>query len=93
MSVEERLAILEREVAELKRATPQSKGNWIEKITGSFKGDPEFGEILKRRYDDIAARLDHYHRPEDLVVKSIVAVDEPEQNTRIEEVLHQSWSS
>ncbi len=47
MSVEERLAILEREVAELKRASPQRKGNWIEKITGTFKGDPEFGEILR----------------------------------------------
>ena len=46
MSVEERLAILEKELAELKHAQlpPQ---NWLKKITGTFKDDPEFGEILR----------------------------------------------
>jgi hypothetical protein len=47
MSIEERLAILEKEVAELKRGKVQDKGNWIRKISGSFKDDPEFGEILR----------------------------------------------
>ncbi len=49
MSVEDRLAILEQEFVELKRgmATGQVKKNWIANITGTFKGDPEFGEILR----------------------------------------------
>jgi hypothetical protein len=48
MSVEERLAILEREIVELKRGlTASTKENWIDKIKDSFKGDPEFGEILR----------------------------------------------
>lgn len=49
MSVEERLAILEQEMTELKRGmtSTQAKGNWIEYIKGSFKGDPDFGEILR----------------------------------------------
>lgn len=47
MSIEERLAILEKEVAELKQGKGQDKGNWIRKISGSFKDDPEFGEILR----------------------------------------------
>ena len=49
MSVEERLAILEQEVAELKRVnSPGSpKPNWLGKIAGTFKDDPEFGEILR----------------------------------------------
>ena len=45
MSIEERLAILEKEVAELKQA--QSRKDWIKEITGSFKDDAEFGEILR----------------------------------------------
>jgi hypothetical protein len=48
-SVEERLAAVELELAELKRRMPPagSQQNWIEKITGSFKDDPEFDEILR----------------------------------------------
>jgi len=48
-SIEERLATVERELAELKtRLPPATKpGNWIEKISGSFKDDPEFDEILR----------------------------------------------
>jgi hypothetical protein len=48
-SVEERLAAVEVEVAELKRRLPPAGGekNWIQKITGSFKDDPEFDEILR----------------------------------------------
>ncbi|MBI1831154.1 MAG: hypothetical protein HYR84_06865 [Planctomycetes bacterium] len=49
MSVEERLAILEKEMADLKRGitATKAKGNWIENVQGSFKDDPEFGEILR----------------------------------------------
>ncbi len=40
---------LEKKVAELNQGQPatQLKPNWIEKITGSFKDDPEFAEILR----------------------------------------------
>jgi len=50
--LEERLTILEKEVAELKRRLPQTPSglpveNWVERVAGSFKDDPEFGEILR----------------------------------------------
>jgi len=51
-SIEERVAKLEQEVRDL-RATPidsersAKKPNWISKISGSFKDDPEFDEILR----------------------------------------------
>jgi hypothetical protein len=49
LTVEERLTILEKEMAELKKglAPVQTKQGWITKITGSFKDDPDFGEILR----------------------------------------------
>jgi hypothetical protein len=49
LTVEERLAVLEKDVAALKQGPPASqvKPNWIEKITGSFKDDPDFAEILR----------------------------------------------
>ena len=50
-SVEERLARLEKEIEELKKARKDQQsahdGNWISKITGTFKDDPEFDEILR----------------------------------------------
>ena len=50
-SVEQRLAKLEREIEELKKAwkTEHSdkNSNWISRITGTFKDDPEFDEILR----------------------------------------------
>jgi hypothetical protein len=51
--VEDRIAKLEREVAELKRAPFKTRDSatrpsgWIKKITGTFKDDPEFDEILR----------------------------------------------
>lgn len=48
-SIEERLTAVERELADLKTrlsATPKSE-NWVDKISGSFKDDPEFDEILR----------------------------------------------
>jgi hypothetical protein len=47
MTVEERLTIIEKELAELKRKLPVPKRDWIARISGSFKGDPDFGEILR----------------------------------------------
>ena len=36
-------------MAELKQGMTQAylKPNWIDRVKGSFKGDPEFGEILR----------------------------------------------
>jgi len=49
LTFEERLAAVEKEIRELKqgKATVEPKHNWLEKITGTFKDDPEFGEILR----------------------------------------------
>jgi hypothetical protein len=47
-SIEERLAALEREVAEIKRAVnPSAKNDWFAKVAGSFKDDPEFDEVVR----------------------------------------------
>ncbi len=46
-SLEERLAAVEEAVAELqKRAEISQPTNWLEQITGSFKDDPDFEEVL-----------------------------------------------
>lgn len=46
-SLEERLAAVEAAVAELQKqaAIPQPR-NWLEQITGSFKDEPAFEEVL-----------------------------------------------
>ena len=48
-NVEERLAKIERELELLKRANrpPEKKENWIAEITGTFKNDPDFREIVR----------------------------------------------
>ena len=48
-TIEVRLAKVERELAILKARTGENgtKANWIEKITGSFKDDPDFDEIVR----------------------------------------------
>lgn len=46
-TVESRLAKLEREFAILKNRVPRDRSNWISEITGSFKGDPDFEEIVR----------------------------------------------
>lgn len=48
-TIEVRLAKVERELAVLKARTGENgtKANWIRKITGSFKGDPDFEEIVR----------------------------------------------
>jgi hypothetical protein len=57
--LEERIATLERELAEMKQilassvllpapsALPDAKPNWIESITGSMIGFPEFDEVVR----------------------------------------------
>ena len=45
-SIEERLKALEAAVAELKQQNIQPEPNWIEQITGSFKDDTIFDEVL-----------------------------------------------
>ena len=46
-SLEERLAAVESVVAELQKqvVTPQPM-NWLQQVTGSFKNEPAFEEIL-----------------------------------------------
>ncbi len=46
-SLEERLAAVEAAIAQLQKqvATPQPM-NWLQQITGSFKDEPAFEEIL-----------------------------------------------
>ena len=46
-TIETRLARVERELAILKARSPHDKSNWIAEITGSFKDDPEFEEIVR----------------------------------------------
>jgi hypothetical protein len=48
-TVEQRLVEVEREVADLKSEIGRlrSKPNWIDQISGSFRDDPEFDEILR----------------------------------------------
>ncbi|MBW4552795.1 MAG: hypothetical protein KME35_17040 [Aphanocapsa sp. GSE-SYN-MK-11-07L] len=46
-SLEERLAAVEAAISQLQQqvATPQPS-NWLQKITGSFKDEPAFEEVL-----------------------------------------------
>ncbi|MBD2596859.1 hypothetical protein H6G74_21355 [Nostoc spongiaeforme FACHB-130] len=46
-SLEERLAVIEAAIAELQKqiAVPQPT-NWLQQITGSFKDEPAFEEVL-----------------------------------------------
>jgi hypothetical protein len=46
-TIESRLARIERELAILKARTSRDKSNWIADITGSFKDDPDFDEIVR----------------------------------------------
>ena len=48
-SLEERLAAVERELAEIRGQLPlkTETKNWIEQISGSMKDFPEFDEVLR----------------------------------------------
>jgi hypothetical protein len=45
-SIEHRLEAIEAAIAELKQQKTNPAPNWIEQITGSFKDDPIFDEVL-----------------------------------------------
>ena len=49
-TVEDRLSLLEQEVARLKAqaAHPAAGGNWIDRVAGSMQAYPEFAEVLER---------------------------------------------
>lgn len=48
-TLEQRLAELEREVAQIKRQLmpPASNGNWVDEISGSMQSIPEFEEAVR----------------------------------------------
>jgi hypothetical protein len=45
-SIEQRLEAVEAAIAELKQQQMNPESNWLEQITGSFKDDPIFDEVL-----------------------------------------------
>ncbi|KAF3887629.1 MULTISPECIES: hypothetical protein [Nostocales] len=46
-SLEERLAAIEAAIAELQKQVPTAQQtNWLQQITGSFKDEPAFDEVL-----------------------------------------------
>jgi hypothetical protein len=65
-SIEERLKLVEAAIVELKQQNTHPEPNWIEQITGSFKDDTIFDEVLAygrefryadRPKDDISTEL------------------------------------
>jgi hypothetical protein len=46
-TIETRLARVERELAILRSKSTRDKSNWLSEITGSFKDDPHFDEIVR----------------------------------------------
>jgi hypothetical protein len=47
-TVEQRLEKLEADVAELRRQSAAGiKKEWLSKVAGSFRNDPDFAEIVK----------------------------------------------
>lgn len=46
-TIADRLAKIERDLAILKARSSTDKWNWIEEVTGAFKNDPEFDEIVR----------------------------------------------
>jgi hypothetical protein len=45
-SLEQRLEMVEAAIVELKQQKTNPEPNWVEQITGSFKDDPIFDEVL-----------------------------------------------
>ena len=58
ISLEQRVAALKKQ---LETRAPSADDNWIEKISGTFKNDPEFAEILR-----LGAEIRRADRPEDV---------------------------
>lgn len=47
ITVEQRLARLESQVAELRRTPKGPAENWLEQFTGAFRKYPNFGEVVR----------------------------------------------
>ncbi len=49
MTVEQRLAVLEEQVAELRQRfdSSQRSNTWLDRVAGSFRDQPEFDEVLR----------------------------------------------
>ena len=45
-TLEQRLSAVEIAIAQLKQQNNSQSANWLEQITGSFKDDPIFDEVL-----------------------------------------------
>jgi hypothetical protein len=54
----ERLAVLEKEVAELKRRVEGSRGNWPDNVFGRMSDFPEFDEVVRLGRELRAAQSD-----------------------------------
>lgn len=52
-TIEQRLAHVESDVAQLKSQLTGlgTKANWLDQITGSFKDDPDFDEVLRLAHE------------------------------------------
>jgi hypothetical protein len=61
-SLEQRLALLEQEVAALKQHLAQldARPNWLERVTGSMKDNPAFPEAMR-----LGAAIRRADRPAD----------------------------
>ncbi|KYC44095.1 hypothetical protein WA1_02850 [Scytonema hofmannii PCC 7110] len=58
ISVEERLAVVEAAVIELQKQLAASEStNWLQQVTGSFKDEPAFEEVLA--YGRAIRQADH----------------------------------
>lgn len=53
-----RLAVLEQEVADLKRRVAISAGNWPDRVFGRMKDFPEFDEVSRMARELRDAQLD-----------------------------------
>jgi hypothetical protein len=63
-SMEQRLQAVEAAVAELRQQNNHPEPNWLEQITGSFKDDPIFDEVLAygREFRQDALNLQLLHQ-------------------------------
>lgn len=62
ISLEQRLALLEDEVAELKRRLAASRvtpKSWLDEMSGSMKEFPEFKEVLRLGAEWRSAQVPH----------------------------------
>lgn len=63
-TIENRLAKVERDLAVLKTRIAGDKANWIAEITGAFKDDPDFDEIVRLGQEMRDAELPEEDEPD-----------------------------